>query len=773
MNVSHLIRRRGNDESSEEECESLTTSNFKGKYSLVPGATKQAHSTPNLIANDTHKTPEFASTGRLPQPAISEVKPLIPKIICHSAESEAFSAIHPDVSTASNISSRPCNFNTSSVSLQQNHTNVFDSVPQRCVSFGEAIPEATSPSDSPPSRPHSGSWTGVNESEDELGQLAESPLSESLNIGGSVDYGSLADSSITCPTTSQEQYLQDREHQAGKMRRQLKFFFMNPVEKWHARHRFPWKLLLQVFKIIVVTIQLWLFAAQRYLHVAYLWDTRVSFSHMFLLGWESTREVLAYPPSDGPLAVYTRQEFYDYIDFAVVAYTNLSDISIGSYEYHSANDTVMPSHFCCEHYTESFARHLTECIDIPWAAVRAAKVWSALDFFDSRNFTVAFDTLLNCQYFFKVKAVKLRSEPSSLAPDCYNLTTTLVFDNDDRDGQMLVGLNIEATVLSCHSDDDNHTPQPEATTINILTMIMCCLSLLMCCRSLYRAQLLRYSCVTFFHTYYRKTLSKWDELEFCNFWYVLICINDILIIIGTLLKLGLESRVLRVNKSEFVKGNQFNHEGYMDTWNICSLFLGVGNLLVWFGCLRYLGFFQTYNVLILTLKKCLPNVLRYSICITMLFAGYCLCGWLILSPYHIKFRSLSTTMECLYSLINGDDMFATFSSTSAKDPVIWWFSRIYLYSFISLFVYVILSLFLAIIMDAYDTIKRYYAEGFPKSPLQKFVEECQEDATSHVFREEGDRTIHDLVNSVCCCCLSRSSAARRDSTAEEREPLIP
>lgn len=62
-------------------------------------------------------------------------------------------------------------------------------------------------------------------------------------------------------------------------------------------------------------------------------------------------------------------------------------------------------------------------------------------------------------------------------------------------------------------------------------------------------------------------------------------------------------------------------------------------------------------------------------------------------------------MECLFSLINGDDMFATFSSTSAKDPLIWWFSRIYLYSFISLFIYVILSLFLAIIMDAYDTIK--------------------------------------------------------------------
>ncbi|MPC57851.1 Mucolipin-3 [Portunus trituberculatus] len=75
------------------------------------------------------------------------------------------------------------------------------------------------------------------------------------------------------------------------------------------------------------------------------------------------------------------------------------------------------------------------------------------------------------------------------------------------------------------------------------------------------------------------------------------------------------------------------------------------------------------------------------------------------SKVQYLFRSFSSTMECLYSLINGDDMFATFSSTSGKDPVVWWFSRIYLYSFISLFIYVILSLFIAIIMDAYETIK--------------------------------------------------------------------
>lgn len=61
--------------------------------------------------------------------------------------------------------------------------------------------------------------------------------------------------------------------------------------------------------------------------------------------------------------------------------------------------------------------------------------------------------------------------------------------------------------------------------------------------------------------------------------------------------------------------------------------------------------------------------------------------------------------ECLFSLINGDDMFATFAKMQQKSYLVWLFSRIYLYSFISLFIYMILSLFIALITDTYETIK--------------------------------------------------------------------
>lgn len=61
--------------------------------------------------------------------------------------------------------------------------------------------------------------------------------------------------------------------------------------------------------------------------------------------------------------------------------------------------------------------------------------------------------------------------------------------------------------------------------------------------------------------------------------------------------------------------------------------------------------------------------------------------------------------ECLFSLINGDDMFATFAKMQQKSYLVWLFSRIYLYSFISLFIYMVLSLFIALITDTYETVK--------------------------------------------------------------------
>lgn len=55
--------------------------------------------------------------------------------------------------------------------------------------------------------------------------------------------------------------------------------------------RFPYKFVVQLIKIVLVTIQLCLFAHSRYIHVNYTWDNRVTFSHLFLENWTPEMEV--------------------------------------------------------------------------------------------------------------------------------------------------------------------------------------------------------------------------------------------------------------------------------------------------------------------------------------------------------------------------------------------------------------------------------------------------------------------------------------------------
>ena len=45
---------------------------------------------------------------------------------------------------------------------------------------------------------------------------------------------------------------------ADRLRRRLKYFFMNPCEKYRAKRKTPWKLILQLVKVILVTIQVYI-----------------------------------------------------------------------------------------------------------------------------------------------------------------------------------------------------------------------------------------------------------------------------------------------------------------------------------------------------------------------------------------------------------------------------------------------------------------------------------------------------------------------------------
>uniref|UniRef100_A0A1Q3FDF2 Putative mucolipin-3 n=1 Tax=Culex tarsalis TaxID=7177 RepID=A0A1Q3FDF2_CULTA len=515
-----------------------------------------------------------------------------------------------------------------------------------------------------------------------------------------------------------------------RLRRKLQFFFMNPIEKWQAKRRFPYKFVVQVIKIILVTLQLCLFAHSRYTHVNYTWDNTITFSHLFLRGWDITMEVSTYPPETGPLSVYVIEDFFKTVDYAIDGYANLSE-AIGPYSYPNEDNTMAPMQLCLYRYKDGTIFGFNEsyvfnpeidslCLDLDGNVTTIG----SRKFLHQKDIHINFSALVKAELKFAIKTVNFKAAGPITAPDCYQFDIQILFNNQDHDGQMTLRLEAEPTRLVCHGDVEfikkSKFDDALRSILNILVILICVVSFALCARAIYRAQLLRLVTCDFFQQTYGKELTTQDKWEFINMWYIMIVCNDVLLVIGSALKEEIE-------RKHFIA----------DDWNVCSLLLGVGNLLVWFGVLRYLGFFKTYNVVILTLKKAAPKITRFLLCALLIYAGFTFCGWLVLGPYHIKFRSLSTTSECLFSLINGDDMFATFTIMSDKSLMLWWFCRIYLYSFTSLYIYVVLSLFISVIMDAYDTIKKYYKDGFPKSDLRMFVGPYDaNDFSSGVFRAD-------------------------------------
>ena len=92
---------------------------------------------------------------------------------------------------------------------------------------------------------------------------------------------------------------------------------------------------------------------------------------------------------------------------------------------------------------------------------------------------------------------------------------------------------------------------------NVLVILLCTCSLFLCLRSILRAELLKYETehllgrfvcslvnlgLIYIPRNYDMALTFGEKLEFLNLWYVMICINDCLIIGGSSIKLVLEMK---------------------------------------------------------------------------------------------------------------------------------------------------------------------------------------------------------------------------------------
>lgn len=509
------------------------------------------------------------------------------------------------------------------------------------------------------------------------------------------------------------------------LRRRLKYFFMNPCEKYRARGRKPWKLMLQILKIAIITAQLVSFGLSNEMMVTFKAENQMTFRHLFLKGYEE-RPVGSY-------ALYTKADVYQHIRYIVSRYMNLQNLTVSNLAYEEVAGEYTPLSICRLYYRRSNIDPDNDTFDIdPRIDEDCVSIYPQQRLDDDRlstllNFSLDFKRLLSVNVYLSLKTINLQTVRRHELPDCYDFNVTIIFDNRAHSGRIRVDVENHVRIYECRDwnvEGSSGKNDYLLLFFDSVVILACLTSLVLCMRSVINGVQLQFEFSTFFHAYYNQTVSRSDRLEFVNGWYILIIVSDTLTIAGSVLKIGIQTK-------------------FLTNYDVCSILLGTATMLVWVGVIRYLGFFKKYNILILTLRAALPNVIRFCSCAVMIYLGYCFCGWIVLGPYHDKFRTLDKVTECLFSLINGDDMFATFLKLRAKPYMVWLFSRLYLYSFISLFIYMVLSLFIALITDTYETIKHQQKDLDPGSELQAFIAECRDQPESGSFQTDDELT-------ACC-----------------------
>ncbi|XP_074507734.1 mucolipin-3 [Sebastes fasciatus] len=513
-------------------------------------------------------------------------------------------------------------------------------------------------------------------------------------------------------------------------RRRLKYFFMSPCEKYTARGRKPWKLMLQILKIAIITVQLVSFGLSNEMMVNFKDENLVTFKHLFLKGYKDHRM--------GGYALYTKADVNDHIYYIINRYINLQNLTMGNLAYESVDGEYTPLSVCQEFYRNSSIDPGNETFDIdPHVDKECVSIYPVQSF-DSGglaarvNFSLDFKRLLSVNIYLTLKTINLQTVRHHELPDCYDFHITIRFDNRAHSGKIKVDVENDVRIYECRDWNVEGTSGKNdylLLSLDSVVILACFISFILCTRSVINGIQLQFEFKIFFHAYYNKIVSWSDRMEFVNGWYILIIVSDTLTIAGSALKIGIQTK-------------------YLTNYDICSILLGTATMLVWVGVIRYLGFFKKYNILILTLRAAFPNVIRFCCCAAMIYLGYCFCGWIVLGPYHDKFQTLYKVTECLFSLINGDDMFATFLGLRHEGYMVWLFSRLYLYSFISLFIYMVLSLFIALITDTYETIKHHQQEKVPVSQLLCFIAECRDQPESGRYQTDEE---------PAACCLSPCS----------------
>uniref|UniRef100_A0A1I8GV96 PKD_channel domain-containing protein n=1 Tax=Macrostomum lignano TaxID=282301 RepID=A0A1I8GV96_9PLAT len=264
-----------------------------------------------------------------------------------------------------------------------------------------------------------------------------------------------------------------------RMRRRLKYFFMTPCEKYQAKGRLPLKLLLQLLKVLLVTMQLYVFGMESSGHVYFLKTAQTAFKHLFLESWDPSWETPPYPPSHGPYAVYTYDSFYSAINFALAGYNGTASDSVGSFAPPAAanESQTEPPSLCLMHYANltvdaaNFRYVSTRCFEmLPLPDGNETWRYDTRRLLEEEGYNLNFDIVLTAQLQFYI-----------------------LFDNRAHTGQVQMSLIADPIERRCSVEEQFGQIEKAVsyTILDVSVILVCLLSFVSCVRSLYKGNRMR------------------------------------------------------------------------------------------------------------------------------------------------------------------------------------------------------------------------------------------------------------------------------------------
>ena len=212
--------------------------------------------------------------------------------------------------------------------------------------------------------------------------------------------------------------------------------------------------------------------------------------------------------------------------------------------------------------------------------------------------------------------------------------------------------------LSAHASfhvDSGVLSDTKSTVVDGLVIFISVVSIFLCARSLLYSVYLCKTVFTFFIKKFSWRLKAKHLVPLFNLWFVGLIVSNGLVLVGSIMKLVISYTVsLCIALSPYITGvyssclttlalctrtHTHTHTQNPDSIalvDITSIILGLAVFGQWCGLLRFLSYFDKYNMLLITLRLALPSVMRFIICAGILYISFLLCGWLVLGPYNPK-----------------------------------------------------------------------------------------------------------------------------------------